>query len=164
MKAWKLTLLYFLTLSVIVGIAILPGVFAKNVKLGVHWETARLDLGSQPPPEITCMIWIHGPYDLNWIDQSTILLEGFLSPLWTEIRMVADGSYRLFAGFDGDVIANYVETMIDHMGITTPNPNAPAKIVLVIRGYLLPEYDSLLFEGEDDLKVIIPLTNPPPPP
>ena len=165
MKTWKLALACLLTFAVFVGMTFVPTIMAKTIKAGVNIEPHRVDLGSQIPPEIIAIIWLKGPYKVDQIDPTTILMEGYLPPLWAEVRLVEDGSYRFFAGFYGPSVETILWSKISHMGITTPNPNAPAKIELDITGNLLPEYDGTPFEGTGGyLKVIIPLTNPPPPP
>jgi len=168
MRTWKLALACLLAFSVFVGIAFLPGTQAKVLKAGVIIEPHRVDLGSQMPPEVTAIIKIVGAYDVTQIDSSTILMEGYLPPLWTEIRILitdeGEEELRLVAGFDGNGVEAILWAKIYHLGITTPNPNAPAKIGLDVTGNLLPEYGGTAFAGTGDLKVIIPVNNPPPPP
>lgn len=163
MRTWKLALACLLAFSAFVGIAFLPGTQAKVLKAGVKLDPHRVDLDSQMPPEVIAMIWILGPYDPYQIDPSTILMEGYLPSLWAEIRPYED-TERLFVGFDGSGVEAILWAKIYHLGIVTPNPKAPAKIELDISGNLLPEYDGTAFEGIGDLKCIIPVNNPPPPP
>lgn len=168
MKAWKLTLAYVLIMSVVVGIALLPTTRAKTIKAGVVFDPNRVDLGSQTPPEIIAIIRLKGPYPVHQIDTSTVRMEGYLVPDWTEIRTIiseeGEEEERLLAGFAGDAVETTLWSKIGHLGIITPNPHAPAKIELAITGSLLPEYDGTAFEGTGYMKVIIPLNNPPPPP
>ena len=167
MRTWKLALACLLVFSAFVGIAFLPGTQAKVIKAGVVFDPHRVNLDSQMPPEVIAIIKLTGPYDVNQIDPSTILMEGYLPPLWTDIRTLitdeGEEELRLVAGFDGSGVEAILWAKIYHLGITTPNPHAPAKIGLDIAGNLLPEYDGTAFEGTGDLKCIIPLNNPPPP-
>lgn len=162
MRTWKLALACLLAFSIFVGIAFLPVIEAK-VKAKVKFDPHRVDLGSQIPLEIIANISFTAGESVANIDPTTILMEGFLKPLWTEIRSYED-TERLLAGFDGPSVETILWSIIAHMGIVTPNPNAPAKIELDISGNLLPEYGGTAFVGSGDLKVIIPLNNPPPPP
>jgi hypothetical protein len=163
-----LALVCLLALSAFIGLAFLPGGQAKTINAGVVFDPHRVDLGSQTPPEIIAIIRLKGAYDVYQIDPSTILMEGYLPPLWTEIKTMiseeGEAELRLLAHFDGDAVEALLWAKIYHLGIATPNPHAPAKIELDLTGNLLPEYDGTLFEGTGRMHVIIPLNNGPPPP
>jgi len=97
---------------------------------------------------------------VDQIDPSTVLLEGYITPMstWT-----TGTPPNFMAEFDGATVTACVISKIIHMGITRPRPWVPVKIDLEIRGYL---YDGTPWEGTGEIKVYVPDDPPPanPPP
>jgi len=127
---------------------------AEQVKI----EPKPFDLENPDGVSVYVKLTKDGVPVVEEIDPSTVLLEGFMTPISTSVTRRPP---EFIAVFDGTMVALWVKVLISHMGITTPLPWVPVKITLRISGLL---YDGTTWEGYGEIKVYVPDSSSPPPP
>jgi len=162
MKSTKLILISITILGLLLGASTFAMIGASTPIIAdqVKIEPKPFDLENPDGVTVQVKLLVDGKPVIDQIDPDTVLLEGFIAPYETWYTRAPPNFY---AQFPGGAVASWVMVMISHMGITTPNPWVPIKILLKITGLL---YDGTAWEGTGEIKVYIPEdpTPPPPPP
>jgi len=161
MKAYKMAII-----SMVIFGLLLAGVFvlsagadpliAEQVKI----TPKPFDLENGDDVIVQVKLKIDDVPVVDQINPSTVLLEGYITPM---ITWTTAAPPNFMAQFDGSTVTACVISKIIHMGITRPRPWVPVKIDLEITGSL---YDGTPWEGTGEIKVYIPDDPPPanPPP
>ena len=105
-------------------------------------ETLNLNMNGR---WITVHIGLPEGYNVTDIDQSTIRLEGFISPEWSNFE---DG--RLMVKFDASSVIDYLWDQLYHMG------GRRGSIELRVAGQLM---DGTQFSGSDKITIMNPIGN-----
>jgi hypothetical protein len=145
MKPGKLSLIYIVSLGILLGASIIVLSQGQEVKANVSWDPRKYTLDTTVPQPWNAEIWLTGGHKREEINTTTILLEGIYEP-------VADPypkphGPRLVVPFDGNHVLAALTAKLPHL---TPGKY---RIGLEITGLLL---DGTPFRGVGYIHLIIP--------
>ncbi len=159
MKPKKLTLISLTLLALILGGALILSfgstpLIAEQVKI----EPKPFDFDNPDGVTVSVKLSVDDVPVVDQINESTVLLEGFIAPTDTWLAPISN---EFVAQFDGETVADWLGIKISHMGLETPRPWVPIKVPLKITGLL---YDGTPWEGTGEIKVYLDGPKAPPDP